>query len=305
MSNPVAPERIAITGATGFVGSNVQQALAGRKLRLLVRDSAAHAYLANDDVELVEGDVTEPSSLRGAFEGCSAVLHLVAIIEERDGMTFDRNIRQGTEHVLNEAMSAGVRRFFQMSALGAQDNPDFPYHQAKWRAEQSVKASAFDWTIFRPSIIYGPGDGFISVLADVIRNYPVIPVAGDGSSRFQPIQVNDVAESIREAIDDPGTAGKTCELAGPEVYTYDQLLDIIATVIGKRKRKVHLPVNLVKLAITASKPLPEKLRPPVTHEQLKMLAIDNTSANAATALLLGRQPARLAENLDYLNARMA
>lgn len=304
MSNPIASERIAITGATGFVGSNVLQALAGRQLRLLVRDASASAHLANANVELVEGDVTDPASLHGAFDGCGSVLHLVAIIEERDGMTFDRNIRQGTRNVLNEANSAGVRRFFLMSALGAQNTPGFPYHQAKWRAEQAVKSSGLDWTIFRPSIIYGQGDGFISLLADVIRNYPVIPVAGDGTSRFQPVQVTDVAESIRAAIDDPSSSGKTFELGGPDAYTYDQLLDAVAAAIGKRKRKIHLPVSLVKLVVTASKPLPEKIRPPVTHEQLKMLALDNTTADSATGRLLGRDPAMLEDHLDYLNDRL-
>ena len=111
----------------------------------------------------------------------------------------------------------------------------------------------------------------------------------------------DVAESIRSAIDDPASSGQTFELAGPDVYTYDQLLDLVAAGIGKKKRKIHLPVNLVKLAVTASKPLPEKLRPPVTHEQLKMLAIDNTSEKPATEQLIGRPPLRLEENLTYLN----
>ena len=302
MSDAPDDARILITGGTGFVGRNVVAALGNRPMRLLVRDRSHAQQFADRDIELVEGDVTDPASLRGAFDGCDTVLHLVAIIEERDGVTFDRNIRRGTEHVLNEASSAGVQRFFQMSALGAQNNPAFPYHQAKWRAEQAVQSSGLDWTIFRPSIIYGPGDGFISLLADVIRSYPVIPVAGDGSSRFQPVQVTDVAESIRAAIDDPASSGKTFELAGPDVFTYDQLLDLVAASIGKKKRKIHLPVSLVKLAVTAAKPLPEKLRPPVTHEQLKMLALDNTSADSSTALLLGHDPARLGENLNYLNA---
>jgi len=293
-------DRLFITGGTGFVGQNVVRALGNRPMRLLVRDRANHQDNYGQHVELVEGDVTNPESLRSAIDGCSGVLHLVAIIEPKTGESFDGNIRKGTENVLNEAHAAGVRRFFQMSAIGAQDNPDFPYHQAKWRAEQAVKASGLDWTIFRPSVVYGPGDGFISVLAGVIRSFPVIPVVGDGQSRFQPIQVGDVAEAIASAIDDPSTTGKTLDLVGPEILTYEEMLDTIATGIGKHKRKLHLPVRLMNLVVSASKPLPKSIRPPVTSEQLKMLALDNTSDHRATTALLGRAPVRLADNLEYL-----
>jgi uncharacterized protein YbjT (DUF2867 family) len=294
-------DRLFITGGTGFVGKNVVRALGDRPLRLLVRDRAKHRELISDHVELVEGDVTNPASLRSAMEGCSTVLHLVAIIEPKPGESFDGNIRKGTENVLNEAHAAGVARFYQMSAIGAQDNANFPYHQAKWRAEQAVKASGLEWTIFRPSVIYGPGDGFISVLAGVIRSFPIIPVVGDGKSRFQPIQVGDVADAIAHAIVDPTTTGKTLDLVGPEILTYEEMLDTIAAGIGKHKRKLHLPISLMKLVVAASKPLPKSIRPPVTSEQLKMLALDNTSDHPATATLLGRPPVRLEDNLGYLN----
>jgi len=300
MPEELNADRLFITGGTGFVGQNVVRALGDRPLRLLVRDRTSQREQYGKHIELVEGDVTNPESLRSAIDGCSGVLHLVAIIEPTSGESFDGNIRKGTENVLNEAHAAGVGRFYQMSAIGAQDNPDFPYHQAKWRAEQAVKASGLDWTIFRPSVIYGPGDGFIGVLAGVIRSFPVIPVVGDGKSRFQPIQVGDVAEAITNAIDDPGTNGKTLDLVGPEILTYEEMLDTIAAGIGKRKRKIHLPVSLMNLVVAASKPLPKSIRPPVTSEQLKMLALDNTSDHPATEGLLGRLPVTLADNLGYL-----
>jgi uncharacterized protein YbjT (DUF2867 family) len=293
-------DRIFVTGGTGFVGTNVVRALGDRPLRIMVRDRAKHRGLISEQIELVEGDVTNPDSLRSAMDGCTAVLHLVAIIEPSSGQSFDGNIRKGTENVLNEAHAAGVSRYFQMSAIGAQDNPEFPYHQAKWRAEQAVKASGLEWTIFRPSVIYGPGDGFISVLAGVIRSFPIIPVVGDGKSRFQPIQVGDVANAIAHAVNDPSTTGKTLDLVGPDILTYEEMLDTIAASLGKHKRKLHLPVGLMKLVVAASKPLPKSIRPPVTSEQLKMLALDNTSDHPATAELLGRAPVRLADNLGYL-----
>jgi NADH dehydrogenase len=270
-------------------------------LRLLVRDRAKHAHLATADVELVEGDVTRPESLRGAMDGCSAVIHLIAIIEETRGETFDRVIRGGTENVVAEARRiGGVRRLVLMSALGANNNPRFPYFHAKWGAEQAVRASGLDWTIFRPSIIFGPGDGFINVLADLVRKAPVIPVVGTGRTKFMPISVDEVAEAFARAVDDPAVVGNVYELGGAKVYTYEELLDLVSHKLGKKKHKVHVPVGLMMPVVKLSKPLPKSLRPPVTEEQLRMLAIDNSTSKSATAQLVGHPPKSLEDHLDYV-----
>jgi uncharacterized protein YbjT (DUF2867 family) len=296
-----ASERIFLTGGTGFVGRYVQRALAGRKLRLLVRDRAQYAHLATPDVEIVEGDVTDRESLRGALDGCSVVIHLVAIIEERRGLTFDRVIRGGTENVVAEAQQiGGIRRFLQMSAIGATNNPHFPYFQAKWAAEEAVRASGIPWTIFRPSVIFGPGDGFITVLANLVRKAPVIPVVGSGRAKFMPVAVEEVAAAFARAIDDPATVGEVYELGGGTIYTYEELLDLIAEKLGKKKRKVHIPVGMMMPIVKVSQPLPKSLRPPVTVEQLRMLAIDNTTNQNATGRLVGHPPTSLSDALDYI-----
>lgn len=296
-----AANRIFITGGTGFVGRALRAQLGGRPLRLLVRDVDKHREYEAQQVEVVEGDITDAGSLRDAMQGCSTLIHLVAIIEESGHRSFDQVIRQGTENVVNEARSAGVRRFLHMSALGAANLSDFPYHQAKWRAEEAVRSSGLDWSIFRPSIIFGPGDGFITTLADLIRSFPVTPIAGDGGSRFQPIAVEDVAAAFVRAVDDPATIGEIYELGGPDVVTYEQLLQIIGRQLGKSRPSIHLPLPLVRAVVTLSKPLPKRLRPPVTTEQLKMLALDNTTAHSATESLIGQPPRSLAGNLDYIN----
>jgi uncharacterized protein YbjT (DUF2867 family) len=292
--------RIFLAGGTGFVGTNLRAALGGRPLRLLVRDASRDPSLASGDVEVVEGDVTDASSLRGALDGCEAAINLVAIIEERGDATFDGVIRQGTVNVVEAAKAAGVRRFLQMSALGARHDPTYRYFEAKWQSERVVQTSGLAWTILRPSIVFGPGDGFINVLADLVRKAPIIPVVGSGQTRFQPVSVEEVAASFVAALDDPSTVGQTLELGGPDVFTYEQLLDLIAAKLGKRKRKAHVPVGLMRPVVKLTKPLPRSLRPPVTEEQLKMLAVDNCTDQSATARLIGRAPLRLVDGIDYI-----
>lgn len=295
--------RILITGGTGFVGGNLRDALGDRPIRLLVRDKARAARLAGGNVETIEGDVTRPETLRGCMNGCEAVIHLVAIIEETKGATFDGVIHRGTTNVVDEARRVGIKRFIHMSAMGATNDPRYPYLKAKWDAEQVVKRTDIPWTIFRPSVNFGPGDGFISVLANLVRKAPVIPVVGSGKSKFQPISVRDVALSFVRALDDPKTAYQTYELGGPEILTYEELLDTIALRLGKKKLKAHLPVGLMKPVVKLSKPLPKALRPPVTQEQLRMLALDNCSYDSATTRLIGRQPLRLRDGIDYIDRR--
>ena len=295
--------RVLITGGTGYVGGNIREALDGRPIRLLVRNLRSAGNLVSKDIELAEGDVTKADSLRGAMDGCEAVIHLVGIIEESGGATFDQVIRAGTENAVAEAKRAGVRRFVHMSAMGAQNNDAFPYMQAKWHSEQAVKAAGIPWTIFRPSVIFGPGDGFINVLAQLIKNplIPIIPVVGEGKSKFQPVAVKDVAAAFRKALDEPKTAGETYELGGPETFTYEQLLDVIAGKLDKgRKPKVHLPLGMMKTVVKLSSPLPRALRPPVTKEQLRMLALDNASSSSATPKLIGGPPKSLRDNMDYI-----
>jgi uncharacterized protein YbjT (DUF2867 family) len=289
---------ILITGGTGFVGSALRQRLAGSPMRILARhpDRAGQAPSA----EIVRGNVLDPPSLRNAMEDVDAVIHLVAIIAERGELTFDAIIRQGTTNVVTAAANAGVRRFIHVSTLGAQDNSAYPYLQAKWRSEAAVRSAPIDWTIARPSVMFGPGDGFITVLADLIRRAPIVPVVGDGTSKFQPVAIGDITDAIQRMLDDPGTIGKTYELGGGEIYTYEELIDLIAGHLGKSRPKVHLPVGLMKAAVALSRPLPSRLRPPVTKEQLRMLAVDNCTDQSATESLIGRPALSLRNGLDYL-----
>jgi NADH dehydrogenase len=267
--------RIFVTGGTGFVGREVVRQLhgVGHKVCCLVRDAERAKRLLPAAVELHPGDLADPSSLKGGLNGCQAVIHLVGIIIEKGGATFERIHVQGTEELLKATTAAGIRRFIHMSALGSRPNALSRYHQTKYRAEQAVTQSGLDWTIFRPSAIFGPGDQFINLLARIIQSAPVVPVIGRGESRIQPISVRNVASCFALAIGNPLSYRKIYELGGPRRLTYNQIYQIIARVLNKKKTSVHIPVPLVKPGALISEWLLPN--PPITREQLIMIQEDN------------------------------
>lgn len=291
---------ILITGATGYVGRHLVRRLRERDepLRGLARDNRAVQRLEALGLEAARGDVTAPEALRRAMEGVDTVIHLVAIITEKQD-AFERTIAQGTRNVVAAAQAAGVTRFLHMSANGAQDNPRYPYLQAKWQAEQAVIGSGLRYSILRPSVIFGEGDQFFNTLATVVRLNPIVPVVGNGKSLFQPIWVEDVCTCFLTMLDDDTYLGKAFDVGGPEQLSYENLLDIIMRVLGKRKPKLHVPVALMKpLAAVMERVLPN---PPVTPAQLDLLELDNITAPNPLPEMFGiEQPAYLQAKLGYI-----
>jgi NADH dehydrogenase len=296
---------ILLVGGTGYVGDRMRLTLRdrGHQVRLLVRSRNDEQY-RNEGFETVQGDVTDTDSLVRAMDGVDVVINLVALIKEQGQATFERINYQGSANVVDAAKRAGVNRVIQMSALGAGDLPEFPYHYTKWRAENYLKDSGLDWTIFRPSIVFGPGtqEQFVEQLADVVKLAPVIPVVGDGRSRFQPIHLDDVSEAFARAVIDPGTIGKTFELGGPDVLTYEDILNECAAVLGKRKPKLHVPVAVMMPAAALMGAIPF-INAPVTTDQLRMLKLDNTTSDNATPGLIERSPIPFRGNITYIAAK--
>ncbi|MBI4338911.1 MAG: complex I NDUFA9 subunit family protein [Chloroflexi bacterium] len=292
--------RVVVTGATGFVGRHVVKALLqrGHTVRAVGRSQGREGVVAAQGVEVVYADVADPASWKAAMEGAEAVVHLVAIIRERRGMTFDSINHQGAAHVASAAREAGVRAFLHLSALGVQDNSDFPYLRSKWQGEQAVAQSGVPYTILRSSLVFGPGDEFINTLAGVVKAFPLVPVAGDGRARFQPIHVDDVARCIADALDREELRGKTLELGGPEQLTYDGIIDSIALTYFLQRWKLHVPIPIMRALVWLMELLLPN--PPITMHQLNMLAVDNVAEPGVVQELFGFTPRPLHGNIDYI-----
>ena len=291
---------VMVTGATGFLGRRVVEALLdrGKDVRCLVRSPGAETMFDQDRVDVHYGSVTDPASLRAAFYDLDEVVHLVAVIQELGGATFNRINVEGTRNVLKAAEDAGVRRFVHMSAIGAQENPEMRYLYSKWVAEQLVFSSGIPYTILRPSLLFGEGDEFMNALAGLIRTMPIVPVLGNGKNEFQPVSVDDVARCVANAVDNPRLRNRRVEIGGPQRLTYDQVVDEVAFTMNSKRWKLHIPVALMRFPVW----LTEKLfsKPPVTKDQLAMLQVPNFPERDTVQGFFRFSPRRIRGNITYV-----
>lgn len=297
-----AVQTVFVTGATGFVGRAVIHALRadGLRVRCLVRRGSERDLRGLEAIERVEGDVLARQTLDEGIGGCEAVVHLVGIIREYRGrgITFERLHVEGTLNVLAAAAAANVRRYLHMSALGTSATAQSLYHQTKWLAEEAVRASALPWTIFRPSVIYGKGDGFVSMLARMVEKLPVVPVIGEGRQKVQPVPVEQVAEGFRRALARPETVKQTYEVGGPDAVSIVELIDAIGRALGQaRVRKIPLPMGLMRVVASVLQGIPSF---PLTTDQIRMLEIDNTCDSEPFFRAFGLTPIALQAGLDRM-----
>jgi uncharacterized protein YbjT (DUF2867 family) len=263
---------ILVTGGTGFVGGHVVHALrqAGRPVRCLVRNPRKAGRLAALGCELVEGDMTDPVSLRGAVEGVDAVVQLVAIRQGKREQ-FQRIMVDGTRDLLKFAKEAGAKRWVHMSALGTTDESKdlVPYYEAKWQMEQDVQRSGLPYVIFRPSFVFGPEGGILPTFRKLARLTPVTPIIGSGKQRIQPIWADDVAAHFERAIELDAATNRTFEIGGPDVVTWNEFWERLKRALGMRRPSVHVPVGLMKVNALLTERLPGNV--PLTRDLLKML----------------------------------
>jgi NADH dehydrogenase len=292
--------KVLVTGGSGVVGHSTVTALVerGHTASVLSRGAAEDVQAWSRGVEAWPGDIHVPASIEGSADGCDALLHLVAIVEERPPEeTFQRVNVEGTRLMLEEATRAGVRRFIYVSSLGAESGAS-AYHRSKSAGEALVRQFTGEWVIVRPGAVYGPGDEHLSLLLRMIRTLPVIPSIGDGEQRFQPIWHNDLAKGLAVAVDRPNIAGRVLEVGGREVITMRTLIDRMQALTRRKVPTVPVPEFLASLGLRAMSAV--GVTAPIAESQLEMLLEENVIAEGRPNALvqdLGVAPTPLDEGL--------
>ena len=286
--------RVLVTGASGYIGGYVSSRLLaeGHELVGLSRGAAVRAPVG---ARSVVGDVTTGEGLAAAMRGVDAVIHLVGIIAETRGATFPRVHVDGVRNVIAAASEAGGPRLLHMSAIGAHPRAESGYQSTKGAAEELVRASGLEWTIMRPSLVFGVGDAcFGQPLKQLVTVPPVIPVVGTGEYPFRPVWVEDVATAFVRALSLDSAVGRSLDLTGPTEYSLRELLVMIRDLLRPSKPLVNVPLPLMRLGVQVFKALPN---PPITRDQLIMLLAGNTGEPEPAASLLGLALARLEDHL--------
>ncbi|WP_199615600.1 NAD-dependent epimerase/dehydratase family protein [Paenibacillus alkalitolerans] len=272
--------RVFVTGAAGFVGSGILAGLLSKDYHVtcLVRKKppVAGSYASNGSVRFVEGNLLQPETYISMLAECDAVIHLVGIIRENQGkgVTFERVHTEGTKAIVNACVQSGYaaagKRFIHMSALGARLETSSGYFRTKWEAEQLVRASGIPHVIFRPSVIFGPGDGFVNMLADLVK-LPVTPVIGHGKYRLQPVSLRTVSDVFVKALTHH-EVNAAFDIGGPEQISYNDILREIGRAMNRGVRLAHVPLSLMKPAVSLFERFPFF---PITGTQLSMLLEEN------------------------------
>ena len=276
---------VTVFGGSGFLGRHTVRALAraGWRIKVATRHPARGFFLRPlgtvGQIDFVKCDVSDAESVAHAVMGSSAVINLTGILFQK-GQTFADVQAEGADNIAQAATRAGVRALVHVSAIGADLESDSTYAATKAQGEQAVREAFPDAVILRPSIIFGPEDGFFNKFAGMARFSPVLPLVGGGHTRFQPVFVGDVAQAIVTALGD-AAKGRTYELGGPGTYSFKELLQLILREIGRKRALVPLPFGLASFKAAFLQLLPN---PILTMDQVKLLKKDNVVAPTAAGL---------------------
>jgi uncharacterized protein YbjT (DUF2867 family) len=286
-----------LTGATGLVGSALLPRLtaAGRPVRCLVRDPR-RLGAERVRVQLALGDLSDPPSFRNALRGVDTVVHLAAAIRDQSGGSIEELNGVATWRMVQAARQAGVKRFVFFSAQSASAHNRTRFMRAKALAERAVAESGVPHTIFAPSIIYAPGDVFLTLL-ERLALLPVVPISGSGRALFQPIWAQDVADCVMAALERPDVAERY-ELSGPETLSYDAIVELALRAAGRPRPLVHVPLGVVSRALRTLEAL-MRSNAFATWDEAELMEVSMTSAGGtADAQALGVAPKRMSAVLE-------
>ncbi len=282
---------VTVVGGSGFLGRNVVHALArvGYRIRVAVRrpNLANHLLPAGrvGQIALLRCDIRNEEQVTAAIDGASIVVNLVGILREGGGRTFEAIHADGAGIVARAAAKAGARRLIHVSSIGASKTSRSAYARSKSEGEAQVREAFPDATILRPSIVFGPGDGFFNRFAALMRmSKLVFPLFGGGVTKFQPVFAGDVADAVVNALADERTRAKTYELGGPATYTFKELLAFISKVTERKRTLLPIPFFLLDIGAALTGWLPFA---PVTLDQARLLRVDNVVKAGPDAASVG------------------
>ena len=279
-----------LTGATGLVGSAVLRRLTAARVpvRCLVRDPRRLGP-ERVRVQIALGDLADPPSFRNALRGVTTVVHLAAAIRDQPRGSIEELNGIATWRMVQAAEAAGVERFVFFSALGASAHDRTRFLRAKALAEEAVLASDLQKVVVAPSIVYAPGDVFMTLLSRMALA-PVVPVSGSGRARYQPIWAEDVARCVLGILDGVGAPQTRYELAGPEIVDYTEITARLLRAAGRPRRLVHIPTPIVSRALRATEAI-LKSKAPATWDEAELMEVSMvTPRGTADAQLLGVDP---------------
>ncbi|MEM7442221.1 MAG: complex I NDUFA9 subunit family protein [Pseudomonadota bacterium] len=288
------PKVVTVVGGSGFLGRYIvrELALRGWRVRVAVRNTDRALFLRPmgvvGQIVPVFCNIRDDASVAACVDGADIVINLVGLLYEKGRQTFDAAHSDGAARIARLAKQAGVGRLIHVSALGASSASPSRYAQTKATAEEGVLAAFPEATIVRPSIVFGPEDGFFNLFARLSRYAPMLPLIGGGNTRFQPVYVVDVASAVIACLDNAQTEGQTYELGGPKIYSFKQLMELILTETRRKRGMVRVPWWAARIQATFLGMMPKPL---LTRDQVVLLQADNVvSPEAKTLSDLGIEP---------------
>lgn len=291
---------ITVFGGTGFLGRTIVRHLveSGATVRIAARHPQAPDLSESAGrIELWTTDVRDEDSVAEAIHGATGVVNAVGLYVERGPATFDAIHVEGAERVARQARDAGIRSLVHISGIGADPASPSKYVRARARGEQRVQSAFTDAIIFRPSVLFGPNDAFLSSLRAVTR-LPVVPLFGNGATRLQPVYVEDVARGVLRALEAPGADGNIFELGGARIYSYRDIVEIVLAHFDRRRLLLPLPFGVWKLLATMASVLPN---PPLTPNQVILMETDNVVVGTGVGTFddLGVEPRSFEQMLSH------
>jgi uncharacterized protein YbjT (DUF2867 family) len=289
--------RVTVFGGTGFVGRRVVRHLSDSTAK--VRIASRHpARARGDNVEQIVADAHDERSVEAAVEGADGVVNAISLYTEHGGDTFHSVHVEAAARIARAARRAGTKRFVHVSGIGADATSPSPYIRSRGEGEAAVQAEFPGAVTIRPAVMFAPDDAFLTTILGLLRSLPAYPLFGDGRTRLQPVSVDDVAAAITQILRQTQRPYPIYELAGPRVYSYEELLRTIARTAGLRPRLVPLPFALWEAVAGLAKILP---RPPLTRNQVDLMQIDTTASDGRPGFgLLGISPRSLEEELQAM-----